>query len=742
MRWNKNSQPSIRTVFARFIINYLILLIILTGIGGYVYNKSLQFAKEKAIESGISKLDKSKDLLTTRLQEVESLVNQLSMNTLIQSFMNVKKPYNGEDYYKIKEIADHLSTSKFNNRFVKETFLYLKNDTLITSSMSTANASLVYGKLLKQGDLDYLTWQKNLLGKYQYATFWPEANLSLNNDSRSVITYVQSVPIGAVNTYKGAIAVLIDSNEVHKLLSTVIPDESGWSYVADRNGTIISELNHSNEPSIGLQIPEEARGYAERTINGTKMIMMYTTSDSSGWIYVAAVPYDFVVQSVEYIKRMYIYTIIVTIVVGVLIAIAFSYTSSKPIHNLIRSRDQLRKDLNEQFDLVKATFLERLLRGGFTKEKEIETVRSYIGLDLVGNQYIAVMISIEGYGTEDISPGLLERLDLAKVVIHNTFKDMIAYPTKYFNIDNEKIVFIIAYDEKEGEGIRRDIEKTVETVTNLLTQSHGINIRVGVGNPCSNLINIRNSFDEAMQVLDSLIGKSSAGLAFYKEIQLGQIEYYFPLDVETRLMNLVKAGDETEVKSLLEELYGRNTVNISLQSGMLTQLSYELRGTAVKLKKALAAHEKEESNQVDTLLEEIVKQQTLPSLFESAGQLFLLLCSIVNRQQGKQKKALKDKMMSYVSQHFKEDDLSLYRISSDLGMTEKYFSHVFKELIGDSFTQFLEKTRMDCAVGLLKDDKVSVNDIARLSGYANPNTFYKAFKRYFGVSPTTYRQQL
>ncbi|WP_420871950.1 helix-turn-helix transcriptional regulator [Cohnella rhizosphaerae] len=75
-------------------------------------------------------------------------------------------------------------------------------------------------------------------------------------------------------------------------------------------------------------------------------------------------------------------------------------------------------------------------------------------------------------------------------------------------------------------------------------------------------------------------------------------------------------------------------------------------------------------------------------------------------------------------------------------MTEKYASQLFKDLTGHSFSHYLETKRMERAVRLLRDQAVSVGDISRMCGYANPNTFYKAFKRCFGVSPTVYRQAL
>jgi len=59
-----------------------------------------------------------------------------------------------------------------------------------------------------------------------------------------------------------------------------------------------------------------------------------------------------------------------------------------------------------------------------------------------------------------------------------------------------------------------------------------------------------------------------------------------------------------------------------------------------------------------------------------------------------------------------------------------------------SYTDLLARARRELAVQhALEAPRRSGPDIARLLGYAEPHTFYRAFKRWTGVSLSEYRKQ-
>ena len=68
----------------------------------------------------------------------------------------------------------------------------------------------------------------------------------------------------------------------------------------------------------------------------------------------------------------------------------------------------------------------------------------------------------------------------------------------------------------------------------------------------------------------------------------------------------------------------------------------------------------------------------------------------------------------------------------------KYISHLFKEKMGVSYSEYLRSVRLKYAVTLLDHGIDSVKNVALLSGFSDPLYFSKVFKDSIGISPSGY----
>lgn len=76
-----------------------------------------------------------------------------------------------------------------------------------------------------------------------------------------------------------------------------------------------------------------------------------------------------------------------------------------------------------------------------------------------------------------------------------------------------------------------------------------------------------------------------------------------------------------------------------------------------------------------------------------------------------------------------DPDLSLNSICSYLNISTSYFSTIFKDLTGETFTEVLIRTRMEKAKELLENTTMKNYEIAEKVGFADPHYFGISFKK-------------
>lgn len=74
--------------------------------------------------------------------------------------------------------------------------------------------------------------------------------------------------------------------------------------------------------------------------------------------------------------------------------------------------------------------------------------------------------------------------------------------------------------------------------------------------------------------------------------------------------------------------------------------------------------------------------------------------------------------------------------AAELRLSRRRFTQIFAELAGESYASRLQQLRLAHACRLLQERKLSPVTVAFECGFTDPSTFYRAFKKYTGLSPT------
>ena len=116
----------------------------------------------------------------------------------------------------------------------------------------------------------------------------------------------------------------------------------------------------------------------------------------------------------------------------------------------------------------------------------------------------------------------------------------------------------------------------------------------------------------------------------------------------------------------------------------------------------------------------------------------LLYCSLHEHSQVFEN-ALYLKICDYIHQNL-EDDLSLERIAANFYVSKYHIAHIFKDNMGISLHQYILKKRLHASrQAILSGEPIS--RIFPQYGFKDYTSFFRAFKKEYGISPKEYREQ-
>lgn len=97
-----------------------------------------------------------------------------------------------------------------------------------------------------------------------------------------------------------------------------------------------------------------------------------------------------------------------------------------------------------------------------------------------------------------------------------------------------------------------------------------------------------------------------------------------------------------------------------------------------------------------------------------------------------------EELTYYMDEHY-NFNITLQTLSIIACMSESKMKKLFKMVYNMSITEYIQRKRISVAEHMLIQTDLTIAEISRIVGYSNPSRLIELFKRYYGFTPSKYR---
>ena len=276
------------------------------------------------------------------------------------------------------------------------------------------------------------------------------------------------------------------------------------------------------------------------------------------------------------------------------------------------------------------------------------------------------------------------------------------------------------------------------TALSLLKQvlETGCCLRFGLGSVYESIEDITFSYHQAEYCLQS--GVSEKNDVVYESISGFLSTPKFTPEQQQRLLNALKLNNSDVIDREFDLIINENTVKRHLPSIVKRTLLDSIAALLLT-----AAGDIIEGESISDFLRSLkLNEYDFIGGIIRLREAFKQTAAELNRQyNGACATALKKtELLTYLETAYTNPELSLSSTAEHFGLSDSYFSVLFKEQMGQNYSTYIEALRLKRALVILKNTDMSIESVAACVGYSNTATFRRAFKRVYGISPQQQRE--
>ena len=342
---------------------------------------------------------------------------------------------------------------------------------------------------------------------------------------------------------------------------------------------------------------------------------------------------------------------------------------------------------------------------------------------------------------DDVENGAMTNAVGANVRVNKYYSTLKETVKDYFDcitgpIMGNRIVLFVPFDrEKTG------YEERVETITRTRNMIHRLEGAIdarfsgGIG-AVKPIADVRDSYKEALKALR----ESDSHVVHITDIPAAA--YYdgdYPTDLENQYLQRGIKADQEGAAACANEFFdwmaqhdGNVRANIEVK---VLEMIMRLEKRAFEAGNVHYGFRYREN-----YLAEIQGAADLNGLRQWFVGKTREICDNISTSREREFENVVSRVKNYINENYARE-ITLDEASRMVDISPYYFSKLFKQEVGETFIEYLTRTRIRNARRLLEDPRHSIKEVCMMCGYSDPNYFSRIFKKYEGMTPSEYRDR-
>ncbi len=563
-------------------------------------------------------------------------------------------------------------------------------------------------------------------------------------------------PVGNEN-FAGMTVVNIDLAQLNKGLFSDEQEEQFRIYIFNADGMVVGS---SSREELGEDW--SGKEWVHRVLEGEERFEM--KEDGKHWeILAAPMQYqgfwiaaqsDYVTQIMNINSIFYIITAVLLLAAGVIILlmVLVSRRIFQPFHQVVGSLKQ--SEIAEKMDPEKdeVAFLEHFYQGVSsqmqlmndkkekdfivknmllgTQGREVGLLLRQKGILFEGKPYYMAVVFLESEDREDSLS--MQEYDMLRNMVSGVFVTALEQNGRCtgFEAGLRRLLFLISGKEEQTQELLETLQRAESSVRRLSPVRLFMMVSEGFqddGSGCVRSFRRMNEYLKTRQLL------SCAEAAV-----LPQADERISEDGTERIVECLKKRDKPGYLEAVDALL--SACGMMPYEAFAAQLELLVRqiARAGRIVRYAEGYKQKNAGPVREHIAALSGREELVLWLES---LYDEAALSISKVAGHSTAALMEEAVDYIRNNYDDSTLSVNLLADRLNISAAYFGKLFTEFTGTKMLDYVLKVRMEKARELLlSEPDCDIARIAELVGYNNSTYFTTAFKKYYGVTPSRFRE--